>query len=87
MGFVIHSWRDGYRGALLMGLHHGLYCLGCCWALMVVMIPVGVMNLAWMAGLALLILVEKVAPFGRSIARVSGLALILAGLALVAGLL
>ena len=87
MSFVIHNWRDGYRGALLMGVHHGLYCLGCCWALMVVMFPVGIMNLAWMAGLALLILVEKVAPLGRRVARVSGLGLVLAGVSLATGLL
>jgi predicted metal-binding membrane protein len=55
-------------GAVRMGASHGLYCVGCCWALMAVLVAVGTMNLAWMAGLALLILLEKNAPQGERIA-------------------
>ena len=87
LGFILHDWREGYRGTLLMGVHHGWYCLGCCWALMVVMFPVGVMNLVWMGGLATLIAVEKLVPHGRGVARLSGLALMAAGVFLAAGLL
>ncbi len=88
LSFIVHDWREGHGGALRMGIHHGWYCLGCCWALMVVMFPVGVMNLAWMGGLALLIFVEKLVPRGHHwVARLSGLALALAGVFLAAGLL
>ena len=86
LGFILHDWREGYRGTLLMGIHHGWYCLGCCWALMVVMFPVGVMNLVWMGGLAALILVEKLVPHARWVTRFSGLALIAAGVSLAVGL-
>ena len=58
-------------GALRMGVAHGVFCLGCCWALMAVLVAVGTMNLAWMAALALLILVEKNAPFGERAAAVA----------------
>ena len=70
-----------------MGVRHGLYCLGCCWALMVVMFPVGVMNLLWMGALATLIFVEKLVPYGRWVTRSSGLALVVAGVSLSMGLL
>lgn len=68
LGFLLSNWRDGSRGALEMGLRHGVYCLGCCWALMCVLFAVGVMNLAWVAALTAFILVEK---FGRTGARIS----------------
>ena len=87
MSFIVHDWREGYGGALLMGVHHGLYCVGCCWALMVVMFPVGVMNLVWMGGLAVLIFLEKIVPGGQWVSRSSGLVLIIAGASLSAGLL
>ena len=64
MGFITNDWRDGRRGALLMGLHHGSYCLGCCWALMGLLFLLGVMNLLWIAALAVFVLVEKVVPAG-----------------------
>jgi predicted metal-binding membrane protein len=62
VGFFIAEWRDGAAGALIMGLRHGAYCLGCCWALMAVLFVVGVMNLVWVAVLAGFVLAEKVAP-------------------------
>jgi predicted metal-binding membrane protein len=67
-----------------MGALHGLYCLGCCWALMALMFFGGVMNLYWIAGLALLVLLEKTVPPGHRLASLSGLALIGWGVALLA---
>ena len=61
-------------GALRMGVTHGLFCLGCCWALMAVLIALGTMNLAWMAILAVLIMVEKNAPFGERVAHLAAIA-------------
>jgi predicted metal-binding membrane protein len=62
-----------------MGMHHGLYCLGCCWALMAVLFAVGVMNLLWVAGLALFVLVEKMMPATVLVSRMAGAALLIAG--------
>ncbi|WP_366555434.1 DUF2182 domain-containing protein [Aquibaculum sediminis] len=75
-GFLMSAWRDGDRGALLMGLLHGSWCIGCCWALMVLAFVGGTMNLAWMALLTLLVTAEKVAPFGATISRFTGILLI-----------
>ncbi len=85
LGFLLAHWRDGNGGALRMGVRHGAVCLGCCWALMVLLFAVGAMNLAWVAGLGLLVLVEKLAPGGGWVARVSGVGMVVAGVA-VAGL-
>jgi len=79
LGFLMSSWRDGARGAFRMGLSHGLYCLGCCWALMCVLFAVGVMNLLWVAALTALVLLEKVGPFGAIAARVTGVIMIAVG--------
>jgi predicted metal-binding membrane protein len=73
--FFMH-WKPGVGGAARMGTEHGLYCVGCCWGLMVVLFVVGLMNLAWMGLIAAVIFVEKVAPFGRRMARGVGVALI-----------
>jgi predicted metal-binding membrane protein len=62
VGFLIAEWRDGTAGALNMGVRHGVYCLGCCWALMAVLFVVGTMHLLWMAVIAAFVLAEKVAP-------------------------
>jgi predicted metal-binding membrane protein len=77
--FLGHHWRDGLHGALLLGAHHGFYCAGCCLSLMVVLLVVGVMNLAWMVGLSAIIYLEKVIPNGRLVGRAAGLALCGAG--------
>jgi predicted metal-binding membrane protein len=81
LGFILS--RGGFRGAatgsLLLGLRHGLYCLGCCWALMVLLFALGVMNLFWIAALGILILLEKVMPSGHWIARIAGIALLAGG--------
>ena len=76
LAFLLNAWRPGPRGALAMGLQHGLYCIGCCWLLMAVLFVVGVMSLPWVAGLTLLVLAEKVVPRGERLARAAGLALI-----------
>jgi predicted metal-binding membrane protein len=62
-------------GAFRMGVQHGMLCLGCCWALMLLLFVGGVMNLAWIAGLALLVLAEKLAPAGHWIGRAAGVLL------------
>jgi predicted metal-binding membrane protein len=85
LAFVAQHWRDGRLGALRMGLRHGGYCLGCCWALFAVMVAAGVMSLAWMLLLTLLVFVEKVLPEGRRAAPVIGIALIVLGLMVASG--
>jgi predicted metal-binding membrane protein len=69
-------WRPGRGGAFVMGARHGLYCLGCCWLLMALLFVTGVMNLLWVALLALVVLAEKLAPGGARLARWSGVALL-----------
>ena len=80
--FLGARWRPGGRGALAMGLEHGLYCLGCCWVLMGLLFYGGVMNPLWIGGLALYVLAEKLAPAGHWIGGFGGGALILWGAAL-----
>jgi predicted metal-binding membrane protein len=77
--FLSGHWREGRGGALAMGARHGLYCLGCCWALMGLLFVAGVMNLLWVAAIAALVLVEKVTAAGPWVGRVAGLAMIGAG--------
>jgi predicted metal-binding membrane protein len=79
LGFLVGEWRDGRAGALRMGVVHGGWCVGCCWALMAALFALGAMSLAWMAGIAALIAVEKLLPW-RAVA-VAGVAAILAALA------
>jgi len=83
LSFLMTHWRDGRWGAFQIGARHGVYCLGCCWALMIILFVSGVMNLVWVAGLAALVLLEKVAPYGTDIARVSGAALAVYGIVLI----
>src|SRR6185503_20460985 len=61
-GFILSEWRDGALGAAVMGLRHGLFCLGCCAALMVLLFAVAVMDLRWVAALAILVTAEKLLP-------------------------
>jgi predicted metal-binding membrane protein len=79
MAFVLQSWRDGYGGAFRMGLEHGLYCLGCCWLLFVILFPLGVMNIGAMALITILIFAEKSWPMGRQVARLAAAALVAYG--------
>ncbi|MFP6746735.1 MAG: DUF2182 domain-containing protein [Alphaproteobacteria bacterium] len=85
LAFIAHHWRQGGGGAFRMGLEHGLFCLGCCWVLMALLFYGGVMNLWWVAGLALYILIEKLAPGGPRLGRYTGGLLILWGLWVLAG--
>jgi predicted metal-binding membrane protein len=78
-GFLVGAWRPGLAGALRMGLHHGLLCIGCCWAVMALLFIGGVMNLAWIAALSIVVAVEKMAPRGEQLGAVLGIALIVAG--------
>jgi predicted metal-binding membrane protein len=80
--FLMSDWREGQWGALMMGLKHGAYCVGCCWMLMSLLFVAGVMNLLWVAAIAVFVLVEKVARRGDRIGRFAGAALIVAGIAL-----
>ncbi|NAO97189.1 DUF2182 domain-containing protein [Halomonas sp. MG34] len=72
LSFLMTEWREGNGGALIMGLRHGAYCTGCCWALMLLMFVGGVMSLVWMAGLALYFLAEKLLPQAERISQISG---------------
>jgi predicted metal-binding membrane protein len=80
LDFVMANWRSGRAGAFQMGFRHGIYCVGCCWVLMLLLFVGGVMNLAWIAGLAVYVLVEKVLP-GHWISRATGVVFIVWGLA------
>jgi len=80
LGFLMTGWRGGLRGAFQMGFSHGLFCLGCCWALMGILFAMGVMNLVWVAALTAFVLLEKVGPGGVIAARVAGVALVLFGI-------
>jgi predicted metal-binding membrane protein len=79
LGFLLTDWRAGLWGAARMGVRHGLYCLGCCWALMALLFVGGVMNLLWIAALTLLVAIEKLAPKGELLARALGALMIGAG--------
>lgn len=72
LSFLMTEWREGKTGALIMGIRHGAYCTGCCWALMLLMFVGGIMSLVWMAGLALYFLAEKLLPHAERISRISG---------------
>ena len=76
--FIMQHWRSGQKGAFVMGLHHGAYCLGCCWLVMALLFVGGVMNLLWIALLALVVLLEKILP-GTWLAHALGWILIVAG--------
>ncbi len=75
-----HS-AGGWRNALRLGLHHGVYCVACCWALMLVQLVIGVMDLALMAAIGLVIAMEKLLPGGARLARLAGLLILAAGAA------
>ena len=76
VGFLMSHWREGGWGAARMGAHHGFYCLGCCWLLMLLLFVLGVMNLLWIAVLTVFVLAEKVVPRGHMLGRIAGLLMI-----------
>jgi predicted metal-binding membrane protein len=78
--FVLGGWRKGPFGALRMGIEHGLYCVGCCWGLMLALFAVGVMSITWMALVAVLIFAQKLFPYGERLAPVFATAFIAVGI-------
>src|SRR5215831_20621544 len=82
LGFLLGHWRAGLRGSLALGWSHALYCLGCCWALMVVLVAAGAMGLAWVLLITAVVAAEKLLPKGEWIARATGGALLLLGVVL-----
>jgi predicted metal-binding membrane protein len=85
LSFLMAYWREGWRGAWHMGAHHGIFCVGCCWALMLVMFGLGMLQLAWMLGLALLMFVEKTVRGGERIGQLTTPVLVLMGLLTLTG--
>jgi predicted metal-binding membrane protein len=81
LGFLLGHWRAGLRGSLRLGWSHAIYCLGCCWALMVVLVAAGAMGLAWVLLITAAVAAEKLLPRGEWIARATGGALLLLGVA------
>jgi predicted metal-binding membrane protein len=84
LAFVMQRWRNGATGALQMGIEHGAYCLGCCWALMLLLFAGGVMNLTVIVGLTIIVLVEKLTPVGVHAARAIAIVLLAGGVWLLA---
>jgi predicted metal-binding membrane protein len=81
LGFLLTEWRDGTRGAWIMGLRHGAYCVGCCWPLMALLFVFGVMNVLWIAALSIYIMLEKLLPPARWLPFAQGLVLVGWGIA------
>ena len=79
LGFLLGHWRAGRRSSLALGWSHAVYCLGCCWALMLVLVAAGAMGLPWVLLITAIVTVEKLMPGGEWIARMSGAALVLLG--------
>jgi len=73
---LLRYWRKGRLGAVGAGMQHGAFCVGCCWMLMALLFVGGLMNLAWIAGVALLVLIEKTLPWGGRMSRVAGVVLV-----------
>ena len=79
LAFLLGRWRQGAWGAITNGMRHDLFCLGCCWMLMVLLFVGGLMNLLWVGALALLVLIEKTLPWGGRTSRATGAALVVWG--------
>ena len=79
LGFLMGHWRSGWSGAFRMSAEHGVHCVGCCWALMLLLFAGGVMNLVVIVGLTAMVAIEKLAPVGRRAAQIGGAVLIAAG--------
>jgi predicted metal-binding membrane protein len=78
--FLVTHWRRGRVGALRLGVEHGAFCVGCCWALMGVLIVAGSMSLAWVVAIALVVAGEKLLPTGQLLGRLGGVGLLVAGI-------
>lgn len=73
--FLSAHWQEGIFGGFRMGLHHGLFCVSCCWALMLLLFAAGVMNLFWVAAIAAFVLIEKITPRSLALSRAAGILL------------
>lgn len=80
LDFIMTRWREGWRGAFTMGVEHGAFCAGCCWALMALLFVLGVMNVLWIAGLTIIVALEKLLPRAKWFSAASGVALVCWGL-------
>ena len=76
--FLMTHWYRGLGGQLRLGIEHGLYCVGCCWALMAIFVGIGAMSIAWAAAIAVVVLIEKLFPRGVAFGRVIGAILVAA---------
>ena len=76
----MHHWHEGPGGAVRMGIVHGAWCVGCCWALMVVLFAVGVMSITWMVVVAAIVFAEKVLPVGERVAQALAIVLVVLGI-------
>ena len=85
LSYFLTHWRNGPGSAFKMGLSHGAFCVGCCWALMLSGFALGVMSLVWMAALTAIIAIETLAPHGKRIGRLAGAGMVLWGLTLITG--
>ena len=80
LGFIMTAWKDGNWGALQMGFHHGIFCVGCCWVLMLILFAVGVMNMLWVILITIFVLLEKVLPISpKAMRMMTGLGLVIWG--------
>lgn len=79
IGFLMTQWLEGQWGAFVMGWRHGLFCVGCCWALMGLLFVVGVMNIFWIIAITVYVLLEKTFPYSKALTRAAGLGLLSSG--------
>ena len=79
--FFMHRWRSGYAATLRLAVRHALYCVGCCWALMLVLVAAGAMGIWWVGAIAVVVFAEKTLPHGALTARIAGIILLLLGVA------
>ncbi len=87
LGFLMTEWREGTKGALIMGMRHGIYCIGCCWLLMTLLFVAGVMNLLWVSLISGYALIEKVVPEGKWLSKAIGLLMVGWGVWLLIGMI
>src|SRR3990170_555411 len=80
--FLMRRWRSGYFASLRLAATHAAYCIACCWALMVLLVVAGAMSLPWVLAIAVIVFAEKVLPGGERIARITGMALVVSGIAM-----
>lgn len=80
LNFLMRKWRGGYTGSLRLAAAHAAYCIGCCWALMLILVVAGAMSLPWVLAIALVVFAEKILPQGQRSARIIGVMLIVAGI-------